>query len=285
METKIDRVKILYVVGVVLGVAAAFYFGFQLLEDLSPTTTSAALVLGFAAFFLAGVYVDTETLDTVFYALSAGSYLVFVAYTLSVFDLGDGGVFLLLAGSSALFVVLGYVSSRGYLDVDRRTAAAGIVGVLVVAFVLLGFDVTGAQTTYEYDFDDEVELPEGFRPTNEDVVGTVTVENPFALSRTAEVPSVNGCVYISESEYRPAPVRDNAPFDLLLSGGETRRYNITLRQEAFLDRDTGEIEDAFADRETVPLEVSEDCPDEVDEPKVVVVVDDGDDTSVRSATE
>jgi len=276
MENKIDRVKVLYAVGVLLGVAAAFYFGFQLLEDLSPTTTSAVLLLGFVAFFFAGLYVEAETLDTVLYALAAGSYLVFVAYTLARFDLGDGGVFVVLAGSSALFVALGYLSSKGHLEVERRKALVGVAVVLALTVGLLAFDATGAQPTYDYDFDDEVDVPDEMR--GETDIGSVTVENPFVLSRVAEAPVMNGCLYTPERE--TTSVRYDETPRGVLAGGESRVHGIVVRGEGFYDRDTDELRDAFADRETVPVEVAEDCPEEADEPKLVVVVTDNERASV-----
>ena len=269
MDTTIDRVKILYAVGVLLGVVAAFYFGFRLLEDLSPTTTSAVLFLGFVAFLLGGLYAN-ESIDTVFYALSAGSYLVFVAYVLATYDLGDGGVFVLLAGSSALFVALGYASTNGALDVERRKAAGGVAVTLVVILALLAFDVTGAQPVFTNDFDDTVEVPDDMH--EQIVVGETTVENPFILSRHADPAPLNGCLYTPER--RGVSVRrPGVPYDLLLAGGERRSYNVTVGGDGFFDRETEEIRDAFADRETVPVDVADDCPDTADEPKLVIVTD------------
>ncbi len=276
MNAKIDRVKVLYAVGVLLGIIAAFYFGFELLEDLSPTTTSAVLLLGFVAFFFVGLYVETETLDTVLYALAAGAYLVFVAYTLAVFEIGDGGVFVLLAGSSALFVALGYLSSKGRLDIERRRALAVVAVVLALALGLLVFDVTGAQPTYDYDFEDEVDVPDEIR--GEEVVGSVTVENPFALSRVAEAPVVDGCIYTPDRE--TAGVRYDDRTRGVLGGGESRVHDVIVRGEGFYDHETNELHDAFADRETVPVEVADECPEEADEPKLVVVVTDNERASI-----
>jgi len=272
MDLNVDRVKVLYVVGVLLGVAAAFYFGFRLLEDLSPTTTSAVLVLGFLAFLFAGLYVETETLDTVFYALGAGSYVVFVFHTISAFDLGDGGVFVLLAGSSALFIALGYASSEGMLEIERRTAAVGVAVVVVLGFALLGFDATGAQPTHTAEFEDEVEIPD---LPGEAVVGEVTVENPFALSRTAEVQNYGACLYTPERRMANVRVRDGSPRDLLLAGGESRTSELTVGAAVFYDlnQETEERYEGLRGRGTVPVEQAEECPEDSDEVKLVVVSD------------
>jgi len=228
MDLDVNRVKVLYAVGVLLGVAAAFYFAVQLLEDLSPTTTSAVLVLGFVLFVLAGLYAETSALDTVFYALGAGSYLVFVFYALSVFDFSDGGIFLLLAGSSALFIVLGYASNEGMLDAERRTALVGVGVVLLLGVALLGFDVTGEQPTYTAEFDDEIEVPQ---ITGETAVGEVTVDNPFVLSRTADVPGYQACVYVPERR-NVRTVYDESTRGLVLAGSESRSFELTVRGRA-----------------------------------------------------
>lgn len=267
MDLKIDRVKILYIVGVLLGVIAAFYFGFRLLEDLSPTTTSAVLVLGFVAFLLAGLYVRVETLDTVFYALGAGSYLVFVFYTISTFDLGDGGVFVLLAGSSALFIALGYASSEGHLDFERKRVLVGVAVVAVFGFALLGFDVTGAQPTQTEGFEDEIEIPD---LPGETVVGEVTVENPFALSREAEVPRYDACLYTPEVRRTRLHYTDRTG-ETVLAGGGSRTFELAVGAQVFYDRETEGLREGLRGRETVPVEREEECPDDSDEVKLVVV--------------
>jgi len=271
MDLNIDRVKILYIVGVLLGVTAAFYFGFRLLEDLSPTTTSTVLLLGFVAFLLAGLYVKTETLDTVFYALGAGSYIVFVFYTVSAFDLGDGGIFVLLAGSSALFIALGYASSEGMLDFERRRVLVGVAVVVVLGFALLGFDVTGAQPTQAAEFEDEVEVPP---LPGQSAVGEVTVENPFALSREAELPGYDACLYTPDVRRTRLRYTDRMG-DIVLAGSGSRTFELTIGAEVFYDRETGNLSEGLSGRETVPVERAEECPDTTDEVKLVVVPEGG----------
>jgi len=275
MDTEIDPVRILYAVGVLLGVIATFYFGFRLLEDLSPTTTSATLFLGFVVFLFAGLYARNGTLDTVFYALSAGSYLVFVAYVLETYDLGDGGVFALLAGSSALFVALGYASSKGVFEVDRTKAVVGIAVVLVLVVGLLVFDATGAQPGYSQEFRDTVDIPDGI--DEQVVVGETVAKNPFVLSRRADPPSVTGCLYTPER--RHVSLRRDVPYSLVLGGGETRGFDVTVAGSSFFDHEDGELTKLMPNREGIPVEVSEACPETADEPKLVVVT--GEETTAR----
>ena len=129
MVLDFGRETLLYAVGIVLGVVAIAYFGFQLFDQVSPVTTAVALLAGFLVFLVAGVAVEAELLDVVAYGLAAGCYLVFVAYVLARFDVGDGGTFLLLTASSALFVGLGYLAQKGRLELSRRRA---MLAVLVV---------------------------------------------------------------------------------------------------------------------------------------------------------
>lgn len=271
----IDRVKILYAMGALLGVATVFYFGFRILEDLSPTTTATVIALGFVAFLLAGLYVEVETLDTVFYALSAGSYLVFVAYFLAVFEPGDVGIFALLGVSSALFVGLGYLSSQGRLDVEKRYAGIGILVVLVVALGLVGFDVVGAQPTYEELFVDSVDVPEE-EPERIDrlVVGEVTATNNFAFSRRADLPNYRGCLYSPEKNTFPVGYSESTR-NLILGGGESRAFELAIRGPIFYER-TGqdgspELRGGLSGVDTIPVESADECPGESDEVKIVVV--------------
>jgi len=268
MDTEFNPVEILYAVGTLLGVAAVAYFGFAVLEDLSPTTTAVSLFLCFVAFLLAALYASADVLDTVFYVLSAGSYAVAVVYVFATYDLGDVGSLAVLAGSSALFVALGYGLSNDLLGFDGRRAAGGVAVVVVLLVALLAFDVTGAQPTYTNGFNDTVDVPEDAR--GEVVVGKTTARNPFVLSRRGELPSLTGCVYTPDRGY--ADVRHNgSPHSLLLAGGGERDFRVVVGSEAFYDRETDELHEAFADRETVPVEVADGCPETTDEPKLVVV--------------
>ncbi|MFP4174630.1 MAG: hypothetical protein ACLFSW_02475 [Halobacteriales archaeon] len=270
MDTKIDPVEILYAVGTILGVASVVYFGFAVLEDLSPTTTAVSLLLCFVAFLLAALYVRVDILDTVLYVLSAGSYVVAVAYVFATYDLGEFGFLAILAGSSALFVALGYALNKELLDIDRRKALGGIAVVVFLLIALLAFDVAGAQPTYTHDFNDTVEVPQDVRDTV--TVGETTASNPFVLSRRAELPNVQGCVYTPEMEF--ANVRyEDSPYNLRLAGGGERSFGVVVSPGTFYDREDDDLHEAFADRESVPVEVADECPETADEPKLVIVTD------------
>lgn len=266
MALQFDREKLLYAVGIALGVAAVAYFGFQLFDQVSPATTAALLFGGFLCFLVAGVGIDLETLDIVAYALAAGSYLVFVAYVLSRFDVGDGGTFLLLAASSGLFVALGYLAQQGRLTLERRQALIVILVVVVAAVALVGVDLVGAQPTTSVDVEESVEIPDRHEVVT---VGTVTVENEFFLPRRTDVQRYHACVY--GPEFRPAPIEfEPRAGSTLLGGGETRRFDLRLPGQAFYDRN-GTLQPGFQGRDSVPVETASECPENSQDPKVVVI--------------
>lgn len=266
MALGIDREKLLYGVGVLLGVAAAAYFGFQLFDQVSPVTTAVVLFAGFLAFLIAGVGADAELLDVVAYAFAAGCYLVFVAYVPSRFDTGDGGTFLLLAGSSAFFVALGYLSQQGRLVLSERHAGIGVIVVVVVAVGVVGVDLVGAQPSTTTEFEDGVEVPDERERVT---LGTLTVRNGFFLPREMDVPRFQACVY--GPDFRPAPLGyDPTARSELLRGGGSRQYDLVMPGRAFY-RENGTLREGFQDGGSVPVVERSECPESPEEPKVVVV--------------
>lgn len=266
MELDIDRVTILYGVGVLLGVAAAFYFGFRLLEDLSPTTTAVMLFLGFVVFLVVGATVERAILDTVSYALAAGLYIVFVGYLLVTFQPGDVGMFLLLAGSSAMFIGLGYLAYEERLEVHRRHAKIAVVVLLLLGAALVVADVLGPQPTTTAEFESSIEVPQGREATT---VGTVTVENEFLLSRSADLPRYGACLYTPEGRLARLRYADRPAGDVLLSGRSSRTFDLVVESGVFYgegDR-SGELQTV----ESIPVETAAECPQDAADVRLVVV--------------
>lgn len=267
MVPDIRRVHLLYAVGVLLGVITTIYFAFIILEDLSPTVTAILLLLGFVLFGSAGLFTRVERLDLVFYSLAAAAYLIALWYTISRFELDDLAVFLALGLSSALFLGLGYLSHEGYVDIDRRWAGIVIVAVLGIGVVLLGVDLMGAQPTTDIEVQDEIAIPE---LTDDARVGNVTVHNEFFLSRAIDRPTVHACLY--------APDRVDAPIRFeerlgneVVSGGKSVSSGIFVRSRAFYDLENETLREPLQDRETIPVEHRAECPEAVDEVKLVVI--------------
>lgn len=246
--------------------AAAFYFGFRLLPDLSPTTTAVMLALGFTVFLVTGATLERAILDTVSYALAAGLYIALVGYLLVTFEFGDVEIFLLLAGSSALFIGLGYLAYEEQLEVNRRYARVAVVVLLVLGAGLLVADVLGPQPTTTAKFESTIEVPE---PGEEVTVGTVTVENDFILSRSTELPGYGGCLYTSEA--RPVYLRyvDGPGGDVLLEGGSSRTFELVIGSGAFYEE--GERHGNLQGVDSIPVETADECPQQSDEIRLVIV--------------
>lgn len=273
MDIELDSSRVMYVVGGLLGVATVLYFGAEIIVDMSPTLKSVVLLTAFVFFLAAGQHARSNPLDTVLYVFSAVSYLVFLWYTVSRFDLSENQVFLLLGASSLLFVGLGYAFREKEWELDRRRARVVMAVLAVVAFAAVAGDVLGAQPTAETEFDDGFPTEDVGGPGDRVVVGETTLTNGFPLSRFAEVPRHGGCVYPGREYVTLSHVDEEGSVsgDVLMSGGSSRSLDVVVSSTAFLDRETRELEDEFAAVDEVPVEVSEDCPEDVEGPRLVVV--------------
>ena len=267
MVPTVTRERLLYAVGILLGVAAIFYLGFRLLDDLSPATTPSLLGLAFLAFLIVGIRIERDSLAPVSYALAAGWYLAFVAYVLWTFDPGDGATFLLLAGSSALFIGLGYLATRGRLTLARRRARIGLAVVIVLGAGLLAVDAAGPQPIYTAEFEDSVAVPDRGERVQ---IGTVTVENEFALPRSADVPRYYACLTAAEPGIVPLQYDNRTP-DQLIGGGEVVTHELVVGGQLFYHGE--QRHEAIRDRETIPVTTAEECPRDGNDVRLVVVTD------------
>ena len=261
------RVYLLYAVGVLLGIVTTFYFAFILLEDLSPTITAILLFVGFIVFGAAGLFTRIERLDIVFYALATAAYLIGLWYTIMRFEFGDVAVFLALALSSALFIGLGYLAHEGLLGIDRRTTSIVLVAVIGFGVLLIGVDLLGPQPTTELELEDEIAIPE---LGAEERFGTVHVHNTFVLSRSIDRPDVHACLYAPDRI--DAPIRFEAPVgNEVLPGDSSVSVDLSVRSEAFYDREEETLRASLQDRETIPVELETECPEDVDDVTLVII--------------
>lgn len=273
---EIDSSKILYLVGAVLGVATIVYFSAEIIVELSPTLKAAILFLGFFFFLAAAQYSESDLLGLVLYVLAAGSYVVFLGYTVLRFSLGENGVFLLLGVSSALFIGLGYALHEKELGLERRQALGVMAAVVLVAVAATGFDVLGPQPTVDSEFRDSVSLQDVDSPGDRVVVGTVTARNSFVLSRTAELPGLHACL-LPVREIQPLSYRGEGGVvstSMLLGGGEERSFEVSLQATAFFNRSARppEIDDRYRNLSSLPVEREDECPrSDTGDPRIVVV--------------
>lgn len=267
MDLSIDGGKVLYAVGALLGIVTVAYFGFEFLAALSPTVKSILLVFAFAAFLLGGLTTERSGLSAVGYVLAAGSYLVWLAYTFSRFELGETAVLLTLACSTLLFVGLGYVVRERSPSIARRQALA-VVGVLVVLSLgLIAVDAVGAQPSYEIETVDSVDAPE---PRERVDLGTVTATNEFVLSRAVDDASVRICVTGPE----PREFQQGLFRDTVLGGGDTATEELTISGNFLYGNGPDGDPEPLFEGDSIPVETSDgaDCPTD-DELRIVVLTD------------
>lgn len=275
MDIGVDSSKLMYFVGGLLGVVTVIYFGSEVVADMSPTLKSAVLLMAFAFFLVAGQAARSESLDSLLYVLSAGSYIVFLWYTVSRFSLSENLVFVLLGVSSLLFVGLGYAFREKEFELEPKHARVALAALVVLAAAAVAVDVLAAQPTIETEFEDGVSFDD-VGPGDRVVVGETTVSNEFPLSRFAELPHHAGCVYPGRERVGLSHVDEEDSFsgEVLVSGGSSRSYAVVAPVSAFLERETGEVDDNFTGTDEVAIEVAESCPEEVDGPRLMVVEDD-----------
>ncbi len=258
MDWKPDNSYIMYGAGVLMSVVTLLYFGSSFIFRLSPVTKSILLAVLTGLLFLASVSVSRKLIDTVFYILSAVSYLVFLGYTLLKFQPGQGVVLLSLAVSSVLFIAAGYLVSERGIEVSSGRARKLASGLGLIAILVLAFDVTGAQPEYRLDLDESVEVSMDSKTK----VGELEVVNRFPLQRDIDLPRYDGCLYTPEK--RPLYVSVERPPEDVAAGNSVSRLAIEVREIRRMEGETS-VNGSYR------VEQAEDCPDASDERKMVLV--------------
>ena len=251
---------------------AVFYFGFEILLGLAPEAKAALLLLGFGALVALSGYA-TE-LKTTGYALAAGVYVLFLFYVIATFGFGSGGIFAALALSAGLFVALGWLEGGGRLALSLRTAVTVTLVFAAVGGVIVVADALGEQPSYETETLDHLSVDEIESAQGPIQIGQLTATNDHYLSRTATIPRYTVCIYDGDSgvEEESVAVRDGTERlwndRQQLSAGEQRTYALTLSTWAFYGDDG--VSERFQGVDEIPIEVADSCPDDVDEPRIVI---------------
>lgn len=267
MRFDVDPAKVLYAVGVVFGIAAVLYFARDIVFDLSITVRALLLLLAFVVFLVAAVGSDRTSVVLVSSVLSAAAYLAFLGYTLSRFDVGADGTFLALLVSAALFLGLGYLVRERRIFPSPRTARYAVVGVLLVAVLMVGVDLIVSDVGYDVTIEDEGVVDDG----GEVVVGTLTVDNQFVFREPIDVPEAFACLFVpgmDEYEMRPQPIQYRVGEDRVpdsVPGGTTITARMTVR---LADEEASTVDGP------IPIERVDACPDESENPRIVVVMGD-----------
>jgi hypothetical protein len=277
MRFAIDSGKLLYALGVLFAAAALLYFVRDVVFDLSITVKAALLLLGFIAFFVAGVALERDVLDVVAFALRGVTYVVFVGYVVVRYSPGETGTFLLLAASAILFVGLGYALREGIPTPSRRTAGLALGGLLVVSILFVGADALTGGVAYDVQTNESVTVsvpaPEqgsgGYTPISSQI-GTVRATNPSPFLRALETPSLSAClVGPTDAPRNDVWVSIDRDWDEdTIAGSTTRSYAITGE----FPLDTNRTEPT-----TFAIEQDIDCSAERSEPTIAIQVGENED--------
>ncbi len=280
MTPTVDGETLLYVLGVAFALGTLAYFASEVVFDLSITVTAALLLLAFLVFFVVGLAVDREPLDTVAFAVSGLAYVVCLGYVISRYEPSEGVVFVLLAASAGLFVGLGYALQGDRLAVDRRTAGLAVVAIAAVGLLLVGVDSAGG-VEYSIGLDEETVLtpthedPEANRVYTEQEIGTLTASNPTVFTRAVDPPSLSGCLAGVDARNTGREARVRVRY-------ESRSYERSNRlprggtQHLAIEASAELPAEVVADNRTVAVERGEDCAGTRSEPTIIVVVDQSD---------
>ncbi len=250
MDYDLDPSTAMYGIAAFLGAITVVYFGSSLIFDLSPVTKSLAFFSAFAIFLAASLYLSgkNKIQSMLALGLTGVSYLAFLVYTLGKFDVGTEGIFASLFLSSLLFVALGYLANHGKLEVDRKHMKYLVTSIIVLGSVLILADVAGAQPSYSLELQDSVTL----EPSEEAVLGTLTVANDFLLPREISAPSFSSCLGWEEHE---RGLYTGVDTDDIINGLSDQDYNLTANVPStrFMNEST-----------TVDIRRTDACPDQRD---------------------
>jgi len=269
-DIDVDSGTILYALGVVFAALATLYFLRDVVFRLSVTVKALLLLFGFVAFFVAGVAIQRDVLDTVAFALSVVSYVAFVAYVIGRHNPGETGVFLLFILSAGLFIGLGYGLRERGLSVSTRTAGYVVLGLAVASAVLVSADALGGGVSHEFEVDDSVTFT---APASEDArrsenlkrtVATVTATNEFVFRRPVALPEIESCV--AGDQRLPADVDANYKNYWQLSGetiagGDTQTYEVVT---------TIYWEENASQGTTLAVERGDNCDDQRAQPTLLI---------------
>lgn len=264
---------LLYAAGILFGLFTVVYFSFEIVLSLSPTVKAGLLLVVFAGALVMGLTTTRTSLPLVFFALAAISYLGFVLYVWLRFPPGQFERLALLGGSSVLFIGLGYVVRETAFGLDRRTASVLLVGLCLVGVAGIAADAAGPQPTYTVTPTESV-LIDSEDAYGQVPVGTLTVENEYALSRLVEFPSYRACAYLADgtrtqSGEEGVQIGEFGDRESVIRGGQTATYTLTVYTWVFAN-ETGDIHDDFVAASQIPVETADTCPSATDGVRLVL---------------
>ncbi|SFR64903.1 hypothetical protein [Halogeometricum limi] len=267
----------------IIGTIAVLMFVFTLQYPYSPVSKY-GLVL---AFFAAILYVGQRTSDPQVTLLGYGvmvTTLVGLFFDVAnTFGAGDLVVILGLLVLATLLYVLPKRDARRQIlsDAHARNLFAAVA---VVAVLVLVADVATGTLAYELQPASEVAFEGDYDRGDELVVATMQVSNPGPFPERVESPRYHVCAAGNWTPYQrqgepgeqPRPVRLNAHVDdgynEFVFGGGQRSFPVRLHTDA-----------VNVSGETIPVEVTQSCPDRTTGEPTIALFPDTDHENYRYA--
>jgi hypothetical protein len=279
MDLDLDDSWLLYGIGALLGLISILYFGLELVFDLSPTFKSSVLLFSSAVFLISAELTESNLLRNSLNLFSGVTYLSFLIYIILRFSPSETIIFGLMAVSSAIFTVMGYYRNRkGFeLGYENSKRLVGVLGACIA--LMLVFDITGAQPKYKLELKEQVSVN-----NSEIVLGKLSVENRFQLSRNIELPEYDGCIAYNETMRDGLWIRFDE--DEIVGGGETENFKLKdqIRVRNIGERPSGEtIRDNEVIKGTYTVKTGE-CPERPENKTVYLTISEGS-TDVYSGLE
>lgn len=262
---KIGRSDILYLGSAFLTLAAVLTF-VSGESALSPVTKIGVMAMIFTLLLGVGVFVERKFHQILAFGLSAITYVVGTAYTLSKFGLGSDTGFLVFIVSAAIFTGLGQLLTRQEIKPDRNQLKLTAVVLLAVCLSITLFDLSGEKPSYNLNVQDEVDL----NTSNTVEVGKLIIQNNFLLPREVDQPNYRACLY-PDTDVRVRVNVDSSYGTELIAGGGIKEKPVELSVIHSYNEEQEEPEPLG----TFKIERADQCPDSSDEKKIVIAAEEG----------
>jgi len=267
----INTTYALYLFAGIFFIISIIYFGAEVIFQLSPVTKSLLLLSLTDLIVLTGIYTSGRIKSILSYLTGFISYLIFVAYTLGIFNPSTELTLAFLLLSAAAFAALGKLIDGGKLVITSRRYK-GIIALIVVASAgITAADMVGPQVEYPVELEENVEIQEG---SNE--VGQMQAVNDYYLMRSYEVPDYEACAFDPERRDVRVDIGDYDTDSGNLDGGGSKTFNVTVDARAMPRTEIEVPSDRQPIRGEFAVETAEGCPSN-GENRTIYLFEDNDD--------
>lgn len=252
---KLETSSILNTFATIFFIISVIYFSSEVVFQLSPVTKS-LLIFSMAAIMIsAGVMFSNRIWSALSYISGFLSYIVFLIFTISRFDLNTEVILGFLLASALGFSLLGNLIDKEKISLDFRSFKYIAAALIILSALITAVDMTGAQTEYTTQIKESIVLEEG-----ENRLGTVTATNNFFLARTYELPDYEACRNDGvEHDIRP----DVAHYETeegVIAGSSTREFDINFTTRFYEINPETDQPERKGEGEEFQVELSDGCP-------------------------